>query len=370
MSDERLRDLGVCIEDATPIHDFDHLVSRARRHVAMRRAAAMVAVGGMAAAAVLAVAQVGGPDRRSSPPPADRIEQNRDPWCTKDRSTNCVDISGWIVYGDRSSGLWALDPTDAGDPDNLIQLSDERSDTPLEWSSDGTKLLIRRSAPRRPVDGDLIVLNADGTEKRILRGGGIGLDGSFSPGGSQVVYAGIGGGGIHTVDSDGGTPQLLRAPVSRAYPGEEAKYLGELYNPVFSPDGTQIAYFDGMGDWGHSLRVMRSDGTRVRVLWDDSKARHIADLAWSPDGRRLMFAFQRGEGGIWTIGVDGTGLTQVVSDGENPAWSPDGTRISYQAGVADLLRTGPLRIADVASENVTEFSDGGSGPWNPLPLAQ
>ena len=56
------------------------------------------------------------------------------------------------------------------------------------------------------------------------------------------------------------------------------QYLGELYNPVFSPDGTQIAYFDGMGDWGHSLRVMRSDGTRVKVLWDDSKARHISDL--------------------------------------------------------------------------------------------
>ena len=83
-----------------------------------------------------------------------------------------------------------------------------------------------------------------------------------------------------------------------------------------------------------------------------------------------MFAFQRGEGGSGPSASSGTGLTQVVSDGENPAWSPDGTRISYQTGVADLLQTGPLRIADVTGENVTEFSDGGSGPWNPLPLAQ
>ena len=230
----------------------------------MRRAAAMVAVGGMAAAAVLAVAQVGDPERQSSPPPADRIEQDRDPWCTKDRSTNCVDISGWIVYGDHrnpSSGLWAVDPTEAGDPDNQVQLSDDPSDTPLEWSPDGTKLLIRRSALADAGDGDLIVLNADGTEKRILARRRIGLDGSFSPDGSQVIYAWIGGGGIYTVDSDGGTPQLLLAPVSRHYPGEEGKYLGALYDPVFSPDGTQIAYFDGMGDWGNSLRVMRSDGT-------------------------------------------------------------------------------------------------------------
>jgi Tol biopolymer transport system component len=372
MSDQRLRDLGVCIEDATPIHDFDHLVSRARRHVAMRRAAAMAAACGVVAAAVFAVEQVGDPERSSSPPPADRIEQDRDPWCTKDRSTNCVDISGWIVYGDHrnpSSGLWAVDPTEAGDPANQVQLSDDPSDTPLGWSPDGTKLLIRRSALSDPRDVSLIVLNADGTENELWHGDGIGLDGSFSPDGSQVIYAWLGGGGIYTVDSDGGTPQLLLAPVSRHYPGEEGKYLGALYGPVFSPDGKQIAYFDGMGDWGNSLRVMRSDGTSVRVLWEDPEARHIGDLAWSPDGRRLMFAFQHGAG-VWTIGVDGSDLTQVVAAGLNPAWSPDGTRISYQVRRADLLRIGPLRIADVTGEHVTKFSAGGSGPWNPLPLGQ
>lgn len=369
MSDQRLRDLGVFLEDATAIPDFDHVVVRARRHVAMRRVATVAAVGGMAAAAVFGVAQIGDPDRRSSPPPADRVEQGRDPWCVQDRITNCLEIRGWIVYGDPKSGLWAVDPTEAGDPANQIQLSNDWSDTPLGWSPDGTKLLIRRSAPFDPRDNSLIVLNADGTENELWRGDGVGLDGSFSPDGSQVIYAWLGGGGIYTVDSDGGTPQLLLAPISRHYPGEEGKALGTLYNPVFSPDGTQIAYFDGMGDWGNSLRVMRSDGTSVRVLWEDPVDRHIGDLSWSPDGRRLMFAFPRGAG-VWTIGVDGSDLTQVVSPGVNPAWSPDGTRISYQIGEFPLMELGLLRIADVTGQHVTEFDHGGSGPWNPLPLAQ
>lgn len=355
MSDQRLRDLGVRIEDATPMHDFDDLVSRARRRVARRRAGTLAAVGGLIVAAVFAVAQVGDPARRTSPAPADRIEQGRDPWCLKDRSPDCFDIDGWIVYQHR--GIWALDPSRPDAPDQEIQLTDRRQVDPLEWSSDGTKLLVRSWGQY----GQLSVLHADGTDTLIANGDF--FDGSFSPDGSQVIYASYGSGGIYTVDSDGGTPQLLLAPASSTYPGEKNKMLGELYNPAFSPDGTQIAYFDGMGDWGHSLRVMRSDGTDIRALYEGPGATHIDDLDWSPDGRRLMFAFQQGEGGIWTIGVDGSGLTQVVRNGVRPAWSPDGTQISYQ-----VSRFGGLRIVDADGTHVTEFDFGGSGAWNPLPL--
>jgi len=221
---------------------------------------------------------------------------------------------------------------------------------------------------------DLVVLNADGTEISLARAG-VAVDGSISPDGARVVYSnGRDGDGVYTVGTDGGTPRLLLAAVPRWYPGEELpEYPVGLYRPVFSRDGTQIAYFDGMNDWGHSLRVMRSDGTGVRVLFDrmDTPA-HIEDLEWSPDGQHLAFSGGVSDlDGIWIIGIDGSGLTKWVPDGVNPAWSPDGTRISYQPiqlNEHGEREAGTLRIADPDGTHVTKFGYGGSGPWNPLPL--
>jgi dipeptidyl aminopeptidase/acylaminoacyl peptidase len=349
MSDQRLRDLGILIENATPMHDFDDLVGRARRRVAVRRAGALAAVVAVTVAVAFGV-QVGDQKRQANSPPADRSVHDRPKWCTA-ISPDCVDIGGWIVYS-RHNGIWAVDPSRPDDPDHQIQLTDQREVDPLEWSSDGTKLLVRSWGQ----SGQLSVMHADGTETLIADGGY--FDGSFSPDGSRVIYTPYAGGGaIGIVDSEGGTPRRLLDTDPDA-----------VYELAFSPDGKQIAYFTGGGDHSHTLRVMNSDGTGSRKLLFRPEASHITDLDWSPDGQRLMFSFQHGEGGIWIVGVDGSDPTQVVPLGVNPAWSPDGTRISYQEGIGIAYAEGPLRIAAADGSDVTEFGYGGSGAWNPLPL--
>jgi Tol biopolymer transport system component len=272
-----------------------------------------------------------------------------------------ADVGGRIVYGTlrlRTGGIFAVDPTRPNDPKGRILVSG-RSGEPLGWSSDGSRLLIRRQVPdptRDPVvDLDLFVLNADGTETRVTNSRDW-ISGSISPDGSQVVYAAGFDGHIYTVDAEGGEPRLLLTSARL------------LYNPTFSPDGTQIAYFDGGGDNSHSLRVMNADGSGIQILFDQAPAEvgHVYNLIWSPDGSRLAFSAQ--EGGIWIVGIDGSGLTKVIPDGVNVYWSPDGSRISYQSADPLSGALGALEIAAADGTQVQEIGYGGSGPWNPLPL--
>ena len=225
-----------------------------------------------------------------------------------------------------------------------------------------------------------VVLNADGTET-VLRTRTLTIvSASLSPDGSQMVYASLGpsaeesgGAGIYVIDTDGGRPHLLQKAGRRQWYAGDGWFRTSLEDPTFSPDGTKIAYIDGMHDWGNGLRVMDADGSNVRVLLDSNG--ELSDgisipycegaLAWSPDGSRLAFC---GPGGIWVIGVDGSGLRKVIPNGENPSWSPDGSRIAYQ--VRGRMSLGPLRIADADGGNVQKFTWGNSGPWNPLEPAR
>ena len=271
-------------------------------------------------------------------------------------------IGGWIVCGD-GPGIWAYDPDHPRRPAVLVSA---HFGTPIAWSPDGSKLLLLEGSVTHSV---LSVLDSDGSEttladwKRDISGG------SFSPDGSRVVFASedwsSGESAIYLVGSSGGRPKVLFRPHAiLGIPGVPAP----VYEPTFSPDGSHIAYFDGWGDHDNTLRVMSADGTGSRVLLEgNSPAMGVGlrNLAWFPDGTRLVFGEGYGPYWIYTVWTDGSGITREIR-GSHPNLSPDGARITYAVG--DAYGAAPVMIANADGTSARELPAApASGPWNPAP---
>jgi Tol biopolymer transport system component len=112
--------------------------------------------------------------------------------------------------------------------------------------------------------------------------------------------------------------------------------------PVFSPDGTHIAFtiVNGQG------RVFALDVVDVGTHRVTRLAQSGSQLlpSWSPDGKRVAY---QSAGRIWTVGITGT-ARRAVHTGYSPAWSPDGKTIAYvrpAAGGAGVLQAGAASLA-------------------------
>ena len=107
-----------------------------------------------------------------------------------------------------------------------------------------------------------------------------------------------------------------------------------------------------------------STKTVKRVLTDAEQP------AYSPDGTKLAFVR---DGRIFTANADGSGVKQLTTDARsyaNPSWSPTGTRIVFDVHAsANGVDTHTTEYADTATGALTVVPGGtrGSNPsWQPL----
>jgi Tol biopolymer transport system component len=111
-----------------------------------------------------------------------------------------------------------------------------------------------------------------------------------------------------------------------------------------SPDGTRLAFTVAWYPVGSSLMdgdiyVANVDGSALRRLTTEDDLDE--QPAWSPDGTRIAFRTRRsGNTDIWVMGADGTGQVNLMADlfpaastELTPAWSPDGSRIAYASDI-------------------------------------
>ena len=128
---------------------------------------------------------------------------------------------------------------------------------------------------------------------------------------------------IWVVDQDGSNPHRL----------------GDGRQPVWSRDGTRIAFISGIGGAANSgeLAVMNADGSG-RHLIDTDLGPNISRPSWSPDGTRVVVsAF----GDLYVVPLSGGRSRLLVPDGDYPTWSPDGSMIAFVRNFTTIMLIRP-----------------------------
>jgi Tol biopolymer transport system component len=145
-------------------------------------------------------------------------------------------------------------------------------------------------------------------------------------------------------------------------------------NPTLSPDGTLVAYVQGAGFLAVDVHVVPVSGGRPRRLTSDGRS--LDGLAWTADGREIVFSSNRGGlWRLWRVAVSGGTPEPVngVGDGaSSPAIAPRGNRLAYLHLRADanLWRTpGPRwrgrRPAPAQMKVIASSRTDGEGTFSP-----
>ena len=88
--------------------------------------------------------------------------------------------------------------------------------------------------------------------------------------------------------------------------------------------------------------------------------------AWSPDGKAIAFqAYRDGTWRIWTVAADGSNPTAVTSgpfDDREPHWSPDGSRIAFSS---DRSGNYDIWVLDLKTRQVTQVTSDPADDFTP-----
>jgi dipeptidyl aminopeptidase/acylaminoacyl peptidase len=155
--------------------------------------------------------------------------------------------------------------------------------------------------------------------------------------------------GLHILDVQTGrdlhipNTDSLAHPLAPAQPDTVLRALGKQLlarlgcfipaDVAWSPDGRRLAYGcrDGVGGSPARIYTIASNGAGRRLL--HTGTRNAFDPSWSPDGRKIVFATdgRPPSSSIYSVRLDGTGRKLVARNAATPDWSPDGSVIAYDS---------------------------------------
>jgi Tol biopolymer transport system component/DNA-binding winged helix-turn-helix (wHTH) protein len=288
-------------------------------------------------------------------------------------------LPGWHVSESQCCGHWTSDG-------NYFVFVVTTVGSQTIWATDERHLILRRSdvpfqlttGPIRwgfPIPGkDRKHLFADGASPRgeLLRydartkqwqpyAGGMSAEYvSFSPDGQFMTYVSYPEGAMWKANRNGSNSMRLSDPPIYAC------------NPRWSPDGSQILFFDiGRSNFGSdiydigpstsSTYINSAEGGQSQPLSSDSKDR--ADPNWSPDGKKIVFNViikRDGQPELRVLDV-ATREESTVPDSlgmYSPRWSPDGRYL-----VALSLKIPNIATYDIQQQRWRQLPHTSGAAW-------
>jgi Tol biopolymer transport system component len=206
------------------------------------------------------------------------------------------------------------------------------------FSRDGRRLTM--SEPAGGDDWAIAVMNADGTShgRVFFETGAAALGPQWSDDGQRIVF-GLGGGfvtrdtpaRIMMMQADGSNVRVLTTGAGAGFPS-------------LSPDGKRLVFrVWGKGADERGLRILTLESGAVTRL---TSSDYDTFPGWSPKGDLVAFtSWRNGDFDIYTIRSDGTALKQLTTTPGNDAhssWSPDGEYLMFSSSRFGFKDESPL----------------------------
>lgn len=243
-----------------------------------------------------------------------------------------------ILYESNRTGKWQLYVMDAnGSHDRALTTGSTDNQLP-DWSPDNAWIAF---VSNRDGNDDVYVMREDGTGLRnVSNSPARDIHPYWSPDGAWILF---------NSDRDGGTLQIYEVHPDGTGLHRLAVSEDEETCARVSPQNDRIVVLANLKEGRDDVILRRRDGSNPVNVTHDAAADGWP--TWTPDGRRIVYASQRGGPfALYSMVPDGSDIRELTFPEKpffdaRPSVSPDGRRIVFNRQKGETIG---IFVADLA----------------------